>query len=86
MFQDTQPAALDASSDRDRWAPFRVPSADARVALLRELRDCSVPLSVSSPCGASLPSSAKTCGPAKPGASVMPPVAVMKSSGAPVGA
>ena len=54
MFQDTQPAALDASSDRDRWAPFRVPSADARVALLRELRDCSVPLSVSSPCGASL--------------------------------
>ncbi len=54
MFEDTQPAALDALGDHDRWAPFRVPNADARVALLRELRDGSVPLSVSSPCGASL--------------------------------
>ena len=31
-----------------------MPNADARVALLRELRDGSVPLSLSSPCGASL--------------------------------
>jgi flagellar brake protein len=54
MFEDTRPAALDASGDPDRWAPFRVPNADARVALLRELRDGSVPLTVSSPCGASL--------------------------------
>ena len=54
MFEDTRPAALDASDDHDRWAPFRVPNADARAALLRELRDGSVPLSVSSPCGASL--------------------------------
>jgi flagellar brake protein len=54
MFEDTQPAALDTAGDHDHWAPFRVPNADARVALLRELRDGSVPLSVSSPCGASL--------------------------------
>lgn len=54
MFEDTQPAALDTSGDHDHWAPFRVPNADVRVALLRELRDGSVPLSVSSPGGASL--------------------------------
>lgn len=54
MFEDTQPAALDATSDHDRWASMRVPDTDARVALLRELRDGSVPLSVSSRCGASL--------------------------------
>jgi len=54
MFEDTRPAALDTSDDHDHWAPFRVPDADARVALLRQLRDGSVPLSVSSPCGASL--------------------------------
>ena len=51
MFEDTRPAALDASDDHDRWAPFRVPNADARAALLRELRDGSVPLAVSSPSG-----------------------------------
>lgn len=54
MFEDTQPAALDATGDHDQWAPFRVPNADARVALLRELRDGSVPLSMISPCGALL--------------------------------
>jgi len=54
MFEDTQPAALDTTGEHDRWAPFRVPNADARAALLRELRDGSVPLSLSSPCGASL--------------------------------
>ena len=54
MFEDTQPATLDTSGDHERWSPFRVPNTDARVALLRQLRDGSVPLSVSSPCGASL--------------------------------
>jgi flagellar brake protein len=54
MFEDTRPAALEATGDPDHWAAFRVPDADTRVALLRELRDGSVPLSVSSPCGASL--------------------------------
>lgn len=54
MFEDTRPAALDNTGGHDHWAAFRVPNADARVALLRELRDGSVPLSVSSPCGASL--------------------------------
>jgi c-di-GMP-binding flagellar brake protein YcgR len=54
MFEDTRPAVLDATVDHDPWAAFRVPNADARVALLRELRDGSVPLSVSSSCGASL--------------------------------
>ena len=54
MFEDTRPAALYASNDPDRWAPFRVPTADAREALLRELRDGSVPLCFSSPNGVSL--------------------------------
>ena len=54
MLEDTRPAALDAPDEHDVWAPFRVPNADARAALFRELRDGSVPLSVSSPCGASL--------------------------------
>ncbi len=54
MFEDTQPAELDATSDHDCWAPFRVPNADARLALLRELRDGSVPLSVSAPGGSLL--------------------------------
>lgn len=54
MFEETRPAALYASNDPDRWASFRVPNADAREALLRELRDSSVPLSVSTPDGVSL--------------------------------
>ena len=54
MFEDTRPAALDDTGDHDQWTPFRVPNADARLALLRELRDGSVPLSVSSTGGANL--------------------------------
>lgn len=54
MFEDTQRAVLDTAGDHARWAPFRVLNVDARVALLRELRDGSVPLSMISPCGASL--------------------------------
>lgn len=54
MFEDTRPAKLEAADDPARWEPFRVPNADAREALLRELRDGSVPLSVSSPGGVSL--------------------------------
>lgn len=54
MFEDTQPAALDGAGERELWTPFRVSDAQACVALLHELRDGSVPLSLSSPCGASL--------------------------------
>ena len=54
MIEDTPSAALDGSGDRARWTPFRVPDAAACVALLRELRDGNVPLSVSSACGAAL--------------------------------
>jgi len=54
MFEDTHPAHLDTSGGCDPWAPFRVPTSDARIALLRELRDGSVPVLVSSPAGAAL--------------------------------
>jgi len=54
MFEDTQPAARDGAAERELWTPFRVSDAQACLALLHELRDGSVPLSLSSPCGASL--------------------------------
>jgi c-di-GMP-binding flagellar brake protein YcgR len=54
MFEDTRPAAFDAMGSNDPWAAFRVPNADARASLLRELRDGSVPVTVCSPRGASL--------------------------------
>jgi flagellar brake protein len=54
MFESTQPARLDDADDGDRWAPFRVANSAARTALLCELRDGSVPLSISEPGGATL--------------------------------
>ena len=54
MFQDTRPAELDAAGGSDPWAEFRVSHPHERLALLRELRDGSAPVIVSTPCGTAL--------------------------------
>lgn len=54
MFQDTRPADLDAAGDSDPYAEFRVTHAGERLALLRQLRDSSVPVMLSSPAGSTL--------------------------------
>jgi c-di-GMP-binding flagellar brake protein YcgR len=56
MFQDTQPAELDASGGEDVWAPFRVHHPQERLGLLRQLRDAQVPVILSGPGGAVLTS------------------------------
>jgi len=53
MFQDTQPATL-ADDGSDPWRSFRVTSPGEIGALLRQLRDSSVPLVISAPDGATL--------------------------------
>ncbi len=57
MFQDTRPADLDASGQADAWQDFRVSHPQERLALLRQLRDGSVPVYLSTPEGHSLGSS-----------------------------
>lgn len=57
MFHDTRPAELSADGSADPWAPFRVSHPQERLALLRELRDGSVPVILSAPGGASLTTS-----------------------------
>ncbi len=54
MFQDTRPAELGADGGPDPWAPFRVAYPQERLALLRQLRDGSVPVILSAPGGVSL--------------------------------
>lgn len=54
MFQDTQPAPLDAGGGIDRWAEFRVTNPSETHSLLRQLRDGSVPMNLSAPGGAAL--------------------------------
>jgi flagellar brake protein len=44
MFQDTRPAALDATGGEDSFAAFRVAHPKERVALLRQLRDGAQPV------------------------------------------
>jgi c-di-GMP-binding flagellar brake protein YcgR len=56
MFQDTQPADLNAAGGTDPWGEFRVRAAQERLALLRQLRDGAVPVMVSTPSGAGLTS------------------------------
>jgi c-di-GMP-binding flagellar brake protein YcgR len=46
MFQDTRPAALDGDGDADRFAEFRVSEPVARLALLKDLMDRSVPINL----------------------------------------
>ncbi len=57
MFQDTRPAALDSHGQSDAWQDFRVSHPPERLALLRQLRDGSVPVYLSTPEGHSLGSS-----------------------------
>ncbi len=54
MFQDTQPADLGDVGGIDPYAEFRVRHANERLALLRQLRDSSVPVMLSGPEGHSL--------------------------------
>jgi flagellar brake protein len=49
MFQDTQPAPLGNDGGIDRWAEFRVTHPREMLALLRQLRDTSVPVHLSGP-------------------------------------
>lgn len=52
MFFDTRPAELDADGGPDPWAPFRVGHPQERRALLRQVRDGSVPVGLNAPGGA----------------------------------
>jgi len=49
MFADTQPAELDAVGSLDPWSPFRVRPVEARLHLLRMLRDRALPVMLHSP-------------------------------------
>jgi c-di-GMP-binding flagellar brake protein YcgR len=52
MSLDTQPAELGAHGGSDPWAPFRVGHPQECRTLLRQVRDDSVPVSLSAPGGA----------------------------------
>ena len=54
MFLDTQPASLGSDGSIDPWGPFRVDSLTERAALLRQLRDGSVPVNLSAPDGSAM--------------------------------
>ena len=49
MFEDTQPAPLPAEGGREAWQEFRVTHPGELLAYLRQLRDGSVPVQLSSP-------------------------------------
>ncbi|MFZ4649744.1 MAG: flagellar brake protein [Rubrivivax sp.] len=49
LFLDTLPAALDRDSVADPWSAFQVHSAAEVLALLRQLRDSSVPVNLTAP-------------------------------------
>jgi flagellar brake protein len=51
MFQDTQPATLGPDGDADAWAQFRVSDGAELLRLLQQLRDGSVPVTLSAPHG-----------------------------------
>lgn len=54
MFQDTRPADLDAAGGTDPYAEFRVTHPGERLALMRQLRDGSVPVMLSTPGGSTM--------------------------------
>jgi c-di-GMP-binding flagellar brake protein YcgR len=54
MFQDTRPAALSPDGGPDAWAEFRVADPTELLRLLKQLRDGSVPVTLSSPEGTAL--------------------------------
>jgi c-di-GMP-binding flagellar brake protein YcgR len=51
MFQDTRPAELAHDGGADPWAEFRVADSAELMRLLKQLRDGSVPLTLSAPQG-----------------------------------
>ncbi len=53
MFENTQPASLDAAGGVDRWTPFRIQHRAERLALFRQLRDSATPLVLAAPGGVS---------------------------------
>jgi len=56
MFQDTRPAALSHDGGIDAWAEFRVDDPVEMLQLLKQLRDGSVPVSLSAPHGSAVTS------------------------------
>jgi flagellar brake protein len=54
MFEETRPADLGATGNGDPYAEFRVTRASERLALLRELRQGSVPVMLNTPDGSSM--------------------------------
>jgi c-di-GMP-binding flagellar brake protein YcgR len=54
MFLDTQPASLGDEHGPDPWAEFRVSGSREIVALLRQLRDGSVPINLNASDGTSI--------------------------------
>jgi c-di-GMP-binding flagellar brake protein YcgR len=54
MFQDTRPAALGPDGGPDAWAEFRVADSTELLRLLKQLRDGSVPVTLSAPQGMAL--------------------------------
>lgn len=56
MFQDTRPAALGHDGGIDGWAEFRVDDPVEMLQLLKQLRDGSVPVSLSAPHGGAVDS------------------------------
>lgn len=54
MFQDTQPAPLPSAHERDAWQAFRIAHPGELAAMLRQLRDGSVPVQLSGPGGHAL--------------------------------
>ncbi len=57
MYQDTRPADLDSQGDSDAWGEFRVSHPQECLALLRQLRDKTVPVMLNAPDGASMTTS-----------------------------
>ena len=54
MFQDAQPATLDAETGADPWSPFRVCHPQECLTLLRQLRNGQHPVVLSGPDGSAL--------------------------------
>jgi flagellar brake protein len=65
MFLDTQPASLGHDGEVDAWGAFRVYDPVERDALLRQLRDGSVPVNLNSPAGCSMVSALWSFDPAQ---------------------
>lgn len=65
MFQDTRPASLDPAGAVDAWAEFRVADSAELLRLLEQLRDRSMPVTLSAPQGSSATSQLWSVDPAQ---------------------